>query len=112
MSNNNTRPSPLSIPFLYAFLNSDKMNCVEDHHDGKNGAIYVGSLDAANDIELLKKHNVRAVLTVASNTGTALIHIRSFLLQRSQHGGAFGATGRGYTLLRYLQALLNGHRLH
>ncbi|CAM6005730.1 unnamed protein product [Sphagnum balticum] len=34
------------------------MNCVEDHLDGKNGAIYVGSLDAANDIELLRKHNV------------------------------------------------------
>lgn len=67
--------SPVSIPFLYAFLNSEKMNCVESHLDGKTGALYVGSLDAANDIELLKKHNVRAVLTVASNTGAIRSHL-------------------------------------
>jgi hypothetical protein len=72
--------SPVSIPFLYAFLNSDKMNCVEDPI-GDTGAIYVGSLDGANDKELLKRNGIRAVLTVASNTGSIYSNIRSLIFK-------------------------------
>jgi hypothetical protein len=58
------------MSFIYAFLNSEKMNCVEDPDNNNAGGIYVGSLDSANDTELLKKNGIKAVLTVASGTGT------------------------------------------
>lgn len=50
------------------------MNCIEDGKDNK-GAIYVGSLESANDTELLKKNKIRAVLTVASGTGNHTLFI-------------------------------------
>jgi hypothetical protein len=103
--------SPLSIPFIYAFLNSDKMNCVEDSINN-TGAIYVGSLDAANDKELLKKNDIRAVLTVASNTGSIYSNHRSLIFKRSQYGLTFSATSRRHSIFRYFKTFRNGHQFH
>lgn len=44
-----------------------KMNLILEAADGL-GALYLGDIDAATDMKLLEKHNVKAVLTVASGT--------------------------------------------
>ena len=44
------------------------MNQIIDESDGK-GSIWLGNIYAAYSIELLKKHNITAVLTVAAGTG-------------------------------------------
>eukprot|EP01017_Pseudomicrothorax_dubius_P042430 TRINITY_DN6924_c0_g1_i4.p1 TRINITY_DN6924_c0_g1~~TRINITY_DN6924_c0_g1_i4.p1 ORF type:complete len:203 (-),score=16.70 TRINITY_DN6924_c0_g1_i4:197-805(-) len=46
----------------------EDMDCIIDASSGM-GAIYLGNLDAASDPLLLKKHKIRAVLTVAGGTG-------------------------------------------
>lgn len=40
---------------------------IEQCEDG--GAIYLGNLEAASNLEYLKRHNIGAVLTVAGGTG-------------------------------------------
>ena len=67
------------------------MSCVEDATDSL-GSIYIGSLDSANDLELLRKNGIRAVLTVASGTGISIDKLRSLLFQRHEHGGASDTT--------------------
>jgi hypothetical protein len=71
--------STLINPLFYAYINSDKMNCVLDPINNVGG-IFIGNLEAANDLELLKKNNIKAVLTVANGTGIYyLYYARSFL---------------------------------
>jgi hypothetical protein len=44
------------------------MNLIIDRSD-EGGAIYLGNLEAASNVEYLKRHNIGAVLTVAAGTG-------------------------------------------
>ena len=43
------------------------MNCIIPPSDDQGG-LYLGGLDAALDIEMLKKHKIRAVLTSSIET--------------------------------------------
>ncbi len=43
------------------------MNCIIPPTDDLGG-LYLGGLDAALDVELLKKHKIRAVLTTSVET--------------------------------------------
>lgn len=56
---------------LTAFLRIDPMNCILDP-EGENeerGGMFLGNIYAAFSEELLKKHKIGAVLTVAADTG-------------------------------------------
>lgn len=44
------------------------MNLIVDQNEN-GGAIYLGNLKAASNIEYLKRHKIGAVLTVAKGTG-------------------------------------------
>lgn len=55
-----------SSPF--SSLSFDNMNCIIEPTD-ELGGIYLGNYDAASDINLLRKHKISAVLTVAAGTG-------------------------------------------
>ena len=44
------------------------MNLIIERND-EGGAIYLGNLEAASNVEYLKRHNIGAVLTVAGGTG-------------------------------------------
>lgn len=57
-------------PLLLAYLASDKLNCVHDASTELPGGVFIGNLEAAQSIETLKKHSIRAVLTVADGTST------------------------------------------
>lgn len=45
------------------------MNLIVDRSVEEGGAIYIGNLEAASNVEYLKRHNIGAVLTVAGGTG-------------------------------------------
>lgn len=44
------------------------MNCILEENEN-TGSLYLGNLDAASDMKLLDRHNIRAVLTVAVGLG-------------------------------------------
>ena len=44
------------------------MNLIIDQSQQEGGAIYIGNLQAASNVEYLKSHNIGAVLTVAGGT--------------------------------------------
>lgn len=44
------------------------MNLIVERSE-EGGAIYLGNLEAASNLEYLKHHNIGAVLTVAGGTG-------------------------------------------
>lgn len=44
------------------------MNLILERSE-EGGAIYLGNLEAASNVEYLKRHNIGAVLTVAGGTG-------------------------------------------
>ena len=50
-----------------ALIESDPMNCIIPATDNLGG-LYLGGLDAALDLELLKQHKIRAVLTTSIET--------------------------------------------
>ena len=54
---------------LTAFLRIDPMNCIIDPNLEGKGGLFLGNIYAAYSDELLKKHNIGAVLTVAAETG-------------------------------------------
>ena len=49
-----------------SFLSFEPMNLIIEPSEGK-GAVYLGNYEAASDVALLKKHGVKAVLTVAAD---------------------------------------------
>lgn len=51
-----------------AYLKMDPMNCIIQP-EGYAGGLYLGNIDAAQNVDMLKKHNIDAVLTVAARTG-------------------------------------------
>ena len=53
---------------MLAYLKIDPMNCIIDPQ-GSKGGLYLGNIDAAENITLLKQHSIGAVLTVAARTG-------------------------------------------
>lgn len=55
---------------MMAYLASEKLNCVHDGNSELPGAIYIGNLEAARSMDTLKKHSIKAVLTVADGTST------------------------------------------
>lgn len=46
------------------------MNCIIDPK-GSSGGLFLGNLDAAQNVDLLKNHNIGAVLTVAAKAGVS-----------------------------------------
>jgi len=46
----------------------DKINCIIEP-TVEQGGLYLGNLDAASDLKLLKKYKIGAVLTVAAGSG-------------------------------------------
>jgi hypothetical protein len=54
---------------LIQYLRLNPLNCITEGLDGK-GAIFLGNIYAAYSQDILKKHDITAVLTVAA--GTAL----------------------------------------
>lgn len=55
-------------PLLLAYLASDKLNCVHDPTTELPGGVFIGNLEAAQSIDILKKNSIKAVLTVADGT--------------------------------------------
>jgi hypothetical protein len=55
-------------PLLLAYLASDKLNCVHDPTNELPGGVFIGNLEAAQTIDILKKNSIKAVLTVADGT--------------------------------------------
>ncbi|KAL4436268.1 hypothetical protein ABPG74_015859 [Tetrahymena malaccensis] len=51
-----------------AYLRMDPMNCIIDPQ-GSKGGLYLGNIDAAQNVDMLRRHNIGAVLTVAARTG-------------------------------------------
>lgn len=51
----------------------DPMNCIIDPA-GTSGGLYLGNIDAAQNVTMLRKHNIGAVLTVAARTGLSYDH--------------------------------------
>lgn len=45
------------------------MNMIVESDIEEGGRIYLGNLEAASNVEYLKRHNIGAVLTVAGNMG-------------------------------------------
>ena len=52
-------------PFSYG--NKQCINCVIEPNSESKGGLYIGNIEAANDIEMLKKMGINAVLTVKKN---------------------------------------------
>ena len=53
---------------LYAYIRQNPMNCILEPQN-QCGGLYLGNLEAAQNVEYLKKHNINAVLTVAARSG-------------------------------------------
>lgn len=60
-------------PLLLAYLASDKLNCVHDPTNELPGGVFIGNLEAAQSLDTLKKHNIKAVLTVAEGTSNNIL---------------------------------------
>ncbi|EGR34260.1 hypothetical protein IMG5_018850 [Ichthyophthirius multifiliis] len=48
------------------------MNLIIEPSPEEGGAIYIGNLEAASNVEYLKSHNIGAVLTVAGGVGVLI----------------------------------------
>jgi hypothetical protein len=52
---------------LIHYLRLNPLNCIVEANE-EGGAIYLGNIYAAYSMDILKKHNITAVLTVAAGT--------------------------------------------
>ena len=57
---------------MSSYLKIEPMNCIIEATP-ELGAIWLGNIEAAQDTELLKKHQIKAVLTVAARTGLSYL---------------------------------------
>jgi len=51
------------------YLRTNPMSCIIDPSNNSTGGLYLGSVDAAKDLQLLKRYKIGAVLTVAGRAG-------------------------------------------
>ncbi|EGR30525.1 hypothetical protein IMG5_129780, partial [Ichthyophthirius multifiliis] len=76
------------------------MNCIIEPQNGIGG-LYLGNLEAAQNLDLLKKHNIGAVLTVAARSG-----VRYTKTQMPQHEIIWAEDIESYNLSRHFDKML------